>query len=213
MLYEIARRNKEKVFCRMPFGHADRRLFMNSQLKTKDKTGHGHGAEITRIVEYRNRFTPCCAQSHYEGQEMIRRGDGIGGIGMRGVVDDGVIIMIPYGLDNVVVETQRLRRATRVIPFDASQVVDDVATGKNQISLSTQWRQFLAEVIQFLWREITIYGELDDGNIGVGEHMDQYGPCAVVDAPLVIDGNSRPQKVLYRPGQIGIAWYGIGDLV
>lgn len=41
----------------MPFGHADRRLFMNSQLKTKDKTGHGHGAGITRIVECRNRFT------------------------------------------------------------------------------------------------------------------------------------------------------------
>ena len=102
----MVRRNKEKVFCRMPFWHADRRLFMNSQLKTKDKTSHGHGAEITRIVEYRNRFTPCCAQGHHERQEMIRRGDGIGGIGMRGVVDDGVIIMIPHGLDNVVVETQ-----------------------------------------------------------------------------------------------------------
>ena len=57
MLYEMARRNKEKVFCRMPFWHADRILFMNSQLKTKDKTSHGHGAGSTRIVEYRNRFT------------------------------------------------------------------------------------------------------------------------------------------------------------
>ena len=136
----------------MPFGHADRRLFMNSQLKTKDKAGHGHGSKITCIVKYGNCFTPCCAQSHHKGKKVIWCGDSIGGIGMRGVVDDGVIIMIPHGLDNVVVETQRLRRATGVIPFDASQVVNDVATGKNQISLSTQWRQFLAEVIQFLWR-------------------------------------------------------------
>lgn len=65
---------------------------------------------------------------------------------MISIVDDCVIVAILYGIDDVVIETQCLRRTAGIVPFDASQVVDDVATGENQVSLIAQWCQFLTEV-------------------------------------------------------------------
>lgn len=71
--------------------------------------------------------------------------------------------------------------------------MDDVAAAKEQVSFFSQGREGFSYVVGALRPFDAIDGELDDGDRGAWEHVDEDGPCAVVDAPVVVDGDVRQQ--------------------
>ncbi len=76
--------------------------------------------------------------------------------------------------------------AVLVLPFDAAQVVDDVAAAHDEVALLAQAGELLAELVGGVLGDVAVDGELDDGDVGLGEDVDEDAPRAVVDAPAVV---------------------------
>ena len=73
-----------------------------------------------------------------------------------------------------------------VLSLDAAQVVDDVAAAHDEVAFLAQAGEPLAEVIGGALCDVAVDGELDDGDVGLWEDVDEDAPRAVVDAPAVV---------------------------
>lgn len=66
--------------------------------------------------------------------------------------------------------------AVLVLPFDAAQVVDDVAAAHDEVALLAQAGELLAELVGGVLGDVAVDGELDDGDVGLGEDVDEDAP-------------------------------------
>ncbi len=71
------------------------------------------------------------------------------------------------------------------IPVHPAQVVHHVAARHDEDALVEERREAGAEVDVVLDRLARIDRELDNGDVGIGEHVREHRPGAVVDAPAV----------------------------
>lgn len=127
------------------------------------------------------------------------------------VVDDSVEVALCDVIDDVLVEMFGRFRAAALVPFDAAQVVDDVAAGPDEVAFFTERGEFLAECEALVRRKQAVYGKLDDWDGRVRKHMDHNTPCSVVDAPRNRRWKRRCPKAGRRPGSVlGSPWPGIG---
>lgn len=69
---------------------------------------------------------------------MVRCRNGVGCVFVFLVVDDGIDIAVKDVVYDVLAEVFCLVGTAAVVPFDSPQVVDDVATAPNQVSLLAQ---------------------------------------------------------------------------
>lgn len=178
-----------------------------------DESGHSHGSQGTGIIEWRSFVRSGCAQAIEQGQVVFRCRHGVGCVFVVFVVDDSVEVALCDVIDDVLVEMFGRFRAAALVPFDAAQVVDDVAAGPDEIAFFTERGEFLAECEALVRRKQAVYGKLDDWDGRVRKHMDHNTPCSVVDAPGIVDGNGVAQKLADVLGQFRAALGRVLELI
>ena len=164
-------------------------------LKAEGVAGQGHGAEVADVVEDVRRLAFGGAEDVEQGQEMVGRRDGVVGVGVAVEVDDGFVIAHFDGRLDGLVEAVGGGIAVFIFPFDAAQVVDDVAATHDEVALLAQDGELLAELVGGALGDVAVDGELDDGDVGLGEDVDEDAPRAVVDAPAVVDFDVCAEQV------------------
>ena len=135
------------------------------------------------------------AEDVEQGQEMVGRRDGVVGVGVAVVVDDGFVIALLNGGFYRIVEAVGGGISVLVLPFDAAQVVDDVAAAHDEVALLAKAGELLAELVRLARCDVAVDGELDDGDVGLREDVDEDAPGAVVDAPAVVDFDVCAEQV------------------
>ena len=155
----------------------------------------GHGAEVADVVEDVRRLAFGGAEDVEEGQEVVGGRDGVVGVGVAVVVDDGFVIALLDGGLYRIVEAVGGGISVLVLPFDAAQVVDDVAAAHDEVALLAQAGELLAEFVGGVLCDVAVDGELDDGYVGLWEDVDEDAPRAVVDAPAVVDFDVCAEQV------------------
>ena len=136
---------------------------------------------------------------------MVGCRHGIAGIGMSGVIDNDIILTMLYSFCNILVEGHCLRAALLTVPVDAPQVVHHVAAAHDEVALAAQWSQKLPYLVALARCDNTIDRELHDGNVGIGKHMHEWRPRAVVDAPSVVDHRAKLLDAEDSIAQLGTA--------
>ena len=164
-------------------------------LKAEGVAGQGHGAEVADVVEDIGRLALGGAEDVEEGQEVVGGRDGVVGVGVAVVVDDGFVIALLDGGLYCIVEAVGVGISVFVLPFDAAQVVDDVAAAHDEVALLAQDGELLAELVGSALGDVAVDGELDDGDVGLWEDVDEDAPGAVVDAPAVVDFDVCDEQV------------------
>ena len=76
---------------------------------------------------------------------MFRCRHGVGCVFVVFVVDDVVDVAGDDIIDDILVEVFGCFGAAALVPFDAAQVVDDVATGPDEVAFFSERGEFLAE--------------------------------------------------------------------
>ena len=140
-----------------------------------------------------------------EGQEVVGGRDGVVGVGVAVEVDDGFVIACLDGRLDGIVEAVGGGVAVLVLPLDKAQVVDDVAAAHDEAALLAKAGELLAEFVRLARIEEAVDGELDDGDVGLGEDVDEDAPGAVVDAPAVVDFDIGAEQVGDVARQVGAA--------
>ena len=182
-------------------------------LEAEGVAGQGHGAEVTDVVEGVGGLALGGAEDVEQGQEVVGGRDGVVGVGVAVEVDDGfVIARFDSRLDGLV-EAVGGGIAVLVLPFDAAQVVDDVAAAHDEVALLAEAGELLAEFVRLARVDEAVDGELDDGDVGLGEDVDEDAPGAVVDAPAVVDFDVCAEQVGDRARQVGAACRLVLELV
>lgn len=164
-------------------------------LEAEGVAGQGHGAEVADVVKGVGELSLGGAEDVEEGQEVVGRRDGVVGVGVAVVVDDGFVIALLDGGLYRIVEAVGGGISVLVLPFDTAQVVDDVAAAHDEVALLAQNGELLAELVGSALGDVAVDGELDDGDVGLGEDVDEDAPCAVVDAPAVVDFDVCAEQV------------------
>lgn len=173
--------------------------------KSEGVAGEGHGAEVADIIEYVGGLASGGAEDVEHGEEVVGRRDGVVGVWVALEVDDGfVIALLDSGFDGCI-EAVGGRGAVLVLPFDEAQVVDDVAAAHDEVAFRAQGGELLAELVRLARIDEAVDGELDDGDVGLGEDVDEDAPGAVVDAPAVVDFDVCAEQVGEVARQVGIA--------
>ena len=67
------------------------------------------------------------------------------------------------------------------------KVVHEVAAADDQYALVPKGRQFPADIEMKLGWLRLIDAELDDRNVGRGINVLEHGPCAVIEAPGIVE--------------------------
>ena len=165
--------------------------------KSEGVAGQGHGAEVTNIVEGVGGLASGGAEDVEKRQEVVGRRDGVVGIGVAVEVDDGFVIARFDGRLDGLVEAVGGGIAVFIFPFDAAQVVDDVAAAHDEIALPAKAGELLAELVRLARIDAAVDGKLDDGDVGLREDVDEDAPGAVVDAPAVVDFDVCAEPVSY----------------
>lgn len=173
----------------------------------------GHGAEITDIVEDVGGLASGGAEDVEQGQEMVGRRDGVVGVGVAVVVDDGFVIARLDGRLDGRIKAVGGGIAVFILPFDEAQVVDDVAAAHDEEALLAEAGELLAELVRPARVDEAVDGELDDGDVGLGEDVDEDAPGAVVDAPAVVNFDIGAEQVGDRARQVGAACRLVLELV
>ena len=163
--------------------------------KAEGVAGQGHGAEVADVVEGARRLAFGGAEDVEEGQEVVGGRDGVVGVGVAVVVDDGFVIALLNGCFYGFIEAVGGWISVLVLPFDTAQVVDDVAAAHDEVALLAQAGEPLAELVRLARRDVAVDGELDDGDVGLWEDVDEDAPRAVVDAPAVVDFDVCAEQV------------------
>lgn len=163
--------------------------------KAEGVAGQGHGAEVADVVEDIGRLAFGGAEDVEEGEEVVGDRDGVVGVGVAVVVDDGFVIALLNGGFYRIVEAVGGGISVLVLPFDAAQVVDDVAAAHDEVALLAQDGELLAEFVGGALCDVAVDGELDDGDVGLWEDVDEDAPRAVVDAPAVVDFDVCAEQV------------------
>ncbi len=163
--------------------------------KAEGVAGQGHGAEVADVVEDIGRLAFGGAEDVEEGEEVVEGRDGVVGVGVAVVVDDGFVIALLDGCFYGFIEAVGGGISVLVLPFDAAQVVDDVAAAHDEVALLAQAGELLAELVGGVLGDVAVDGELDDGDVGLGEDVDEDAPGAVVDAPAVVDFDVCAEQV------------------
>lgn len=114
---------------------------------------------------------------------MFRCRHGVGCVFVVFVVDDVVDVAGDDIIDDILVEVFGCFGAAALVPFDAAQVVDDVATGPDEVAFFSERGEFLAEFKALVRCKRAVYRKLDDWDGRVGEHVDHNTPCSVIDTP------------------------------
>lgn len=174
-------------------------------LEAEGVAGQGHGAEVADVVEDVRRLAFGGAEDVEEGQEVVGRRDGVVGVGVAVVVDDGFVVTLLDGGFYRIVEAVGGGISVLVLPFDAAQVVDDVAAAHDEVALLAQDGELLAELVGGALGDVAVDGELDDGDVGLREDVDEDAPGAMVDAPAVVDFDALAEQVGDRARQVGAA--------
>lgn len=164
-------------------------------LEAEGVAGQGHGAEVADVVEDIGRLAFGGAEDVEEGQEVVGGRDGVVGVGVAVVVNDGFVIALLDGCFYGFIEAVGGGISVLVLPFDAAQVVDDVAATHDEVALLAQAGELLAELVGGVLGDVAVDGELDDGDVGLGEDVDEDAPRAVVDAPAVVDFDVCAEQV------------------
>lgn len=164
-------------------------------LEAEGVAGQGHGAEVADVVKGVGELSLGGAEDVEEGQEVVGGRDGVVGVGVAVVVDDGFVIARFDGGFNGGVEAVGGGGAVLVLPLDAAQVVDDVAAAHDEVAFLAQAGESLAELVRLARRDVAVDGELDDGDVGLWEDVDEDAPGAVVDAPAVVDFDVCAEQV------------------
>lgn len=164
-------------------------------LEAEGVAGQGHGAEVADVVKGVGELSLGGAEDVEEGQEVVGGRDGVVGVGVAVVVDDGFVIALLDGGLYRIVEAVGGGISVLVLPFDAAQVVDDVAAAHDEVALLAQNGELLAELVGSALGDVAVDGELDDGDVGLGEDVDEDAPRAVVDAPAVVDFDVCAEQV------------------
>ncbi len=128
-------------------------------------------------------------------QEVVGRRDGVVGVRAALEVDDGFVRARFDGRLDGLVEAVGGRIPVLVLPFDEAQVVDDVAAAHDEIALLAKHGELLAELVRLARIHEAVDGELDDGDVGPGEDVDEDAPGAVIDAPAVVDFDAIAEQV------------------
>lgn len=144
---------------------------------------------------------------------MFRCRHGVVGVFVVFVVDDGIRAAVEDAVRDVCVEAVGGVGTAALVPFDAAQVVDDVAAGPDEIAFFTERGEFLAECEALVRCKQAVYGKLDDWDGRVRKHMDHNTPCSVVDAPGIVDGNGVAQKLADVLGQFRAAFGRVLELI
>lgn len=155
--------------------------------KSEGVAGQGHGAEVADVVEDVGGLASGGAEDVEQGQEVVGRRDGVVGVGVAVVVDDGFVIALLDGRLDGLVEAVGGGVAVLVLPFDEAQVVDDVAAAHDEVALLAEAGELLAEFVRLARIEEAVDGKLDNGDVGLGEDVYEDAPGAVVDAPAVVN--------------------------
>ena len=136
---------------------------------------------------------------------MVGRRDGVVGVGVAVEVDDGFVIACLDGRLDGLVEAVGGWIAVFILPFDEAQVVDDVAAAHDEVAFRAQGGELLAELVRLARIDEAVDGELDDGDVGLREDVDEDALGAVVDAPAVVDFDIGAEQVGDRARQVGAA--------
>lgn len=164
-------------------------------LEAEGVAGQGHGAEVADVVKGVGELSLGGAEDVEEGQEVVGGRDGVVGVGVAVVVDDGFVIALLDGGFYRIVEAVGGGISVLVLPFDAAQVVDDIAAAHDEVALLAQAGELLAELVGGVLCDVAVDGELDDGDVGLGEDVDEDAPGTVVDAPAVVDFDVCAEQV------------------
>lgn len=175
------------------FGHEWGRLFVG--LEAEGVACEGHGSEVADIVEDVGGLASGGAEDVEQGQEVVGRRDGVVGVGVAVEVDDGFVIARFDGRLDGFVEAVGGGVAVFILPFDEAQVVDDVAAAHDEIALLAKAGELLAELVRLARVDEAVDGELDNGDVGLGEDVDEDAPGTVVDAPAVVDFDVCAEQV------------------
>lgn len=163
--------------------------------KAEDVASQGHGAEVADVIEDIGRLVFGGAEDVEEGQKVVGGRDGVVGVGVAVVVDDGFVIALLDGGFYRIVEAVGGWISVLVLSFDAAQVVDNVAASHDEVALLAQAGELLAELVGGVLGDVAVDGELDDGDVGLWEDVDEDAPRAVVDAPAVVDFDVCAEQV------------------
>lgn len=114
------------------------------------------------------------------------------------------IVAIDRGA-NVLVETLGPIEWSR-IRIHHLQVVDDVAAAQHQHAVVAQGRECRADGPVEICCARRIQRELQNRNLGVGIHVHQHGPRAVIEPPRIVERNVERAQHLGEPaGELRIA--------
>lgn len=182
-------------------------------LKAEGVAGQGHGAEVADVVEDVRRLAFGGAEDVEQGEEVVGRRDGVVGVGVAVEVDDGFVIARLDGRFDGRIKAVGGGIAVFILPFDEAQVVDDVAAAHDEVALLAEAGEPLAELVRLARIDEAVDGKLDDGDVGLGEDVDEDAPGAVVDAPAVVDFDVCAEQVGDRARQVGIACRLVLELV
>lgn len=182
-------------------------------LKAEGVAGQGHGAEVADVVEDIGRLAFGGAEDVEEGEEVVGGRDGVVGVGVAVVVDDGFVIALLDGCFYGFIEAVGGGISVLVLLFDAAQVVDDVAAAHDDVALLAQDGELLAEFVGGALCDVAVDGELDDGDVGLWEDVDEDAPGTVVDAPAVVDFDVCAEQIGDVARQVGAACRLVLELV
>ena len=92
-------------------------------------------------------------------------------------------------------------------PCIGMEIVHEIAAANDQDALVPKGRKLFAD-LKMEGRGLGFVDTgLHDRNVGSGINVSKHGPCAVIQAPGIIElHGQRCQKLLNPAGQHGIAW-------
>ena len=144
---------------------------------------------------------------------MVGRGHGVGRM-RQPLVGNGLLVIARlYRGAHRGIKLDAGRRARGVIPVGLAQVVHHVAAPQHHKPLVAQRCKATSQVIGVAGVGQAVHRELHHRHVGLGEHVVERSPDAVIDAPGVVHFHVAAQELPHASGKLGAAGRAILDRV
>ena len=144
---------------------------------------------------------------------MVGRGHGVGRMRQPLVGNDLLVIARLNRGAHCGIKLVAGRRARRVVPLDLAQVVHHVAASQHHEPLVTQRRKATPQVVGVAGVGQAVHRELHHRHVGLGEHVVERSPDAVIDTPGVVHLHVAAKELSHARGELGAAGRAILDRV
>ena len=170
---------------------------------------HRDGPAVHALHGVADRLSRTPRAQHVEEREVVvRRGRGQHGVPAQALVGhEGAVLAGEDQLAGAGLEADGPIEGLHgmAAPGVGVEVVDEVPAAHHEDAFVAQGGEPAAEVVVERARLRLVDGELDDGDVGLGEGVAEDGPGPVVEPPVEVEAHAqRGQEALDTAGQIGI---------